>query len=212
MRAPPISRSVVWSPDTRRQWNVISADVLLLVLSARVQVVGCVVPVTKALNRFQASPRLTCGGPSCHRTGCSPSIAPPLSFKKCSVFFHLPWKLWTYLTVSLNNAVKNWFRLVRSIYCPQHSAVCRNALPREGSVNRPLAVTSVLLLPLVLLHTIAVLGWRPLPLAPGLWHLRSVTFWVQELRDKLRIHNGHLPSNKSWTASLKFAITGLPFA
>lgn len=73
--APPISRSVVWSPGSRRWWNVISADFLLLVLLVRVQVDGCVVLVTKALNRFQASPRLTCGGPSGHRTGCSPSTS-----------------------------------------------------------------------------------------------------------------------------------------
>ena len=46
-----------------------------LVLSARVQAVGCVVLVTKALNRFQASPLLTCGGQSRHRTGCSPSTS-----------------------------------------------------------------------------------------------------------------------------------------
>ena len=96
-------------------------------------------------------------------------FVPALSFKKCSIFVHLPWKRYELnLTVSLNNAVKNWFLLVTSRYCPQHSAVCRSTLAREGCVNRPLAGTSVLFLPLVLLHLIAVLGWRPLPLAPGL--------------------------------------------
>ena len=60
-----------------------------LFLSARAQAVGCVVHVTKALNRFQASPLLTCGGQSGHRTGCSSSTS--VCAGTVVIFVHLPW-------------------------------------------------------------------------------------------------------------------------